>query len=169
MKYLILIFLSSFLLTNCENRGCECDDDMRFIWENESEATQIDIILPNAVLNSWMPLSFCFYSMPQSNWQIHYIKIHQGNNVFVETGEASNYLYGKILTFPQDELTYSNGQLVKGAVTIEVVIFFPDLDSELNIEGTIYFYDCEDIDQDFGLEECRWSKDCNVEYFQRPC
>lgn len=165
----------SLLFTNCDKRECECGDDLEFIWKDGVQLDDVDIIVPNAVLNIGQPLAIAVFSFnPDVNntldWKLEKVKINKGDAIFVDTESTSSFIKNSaLIEIPHDVFNDASMDLVKGPVSINIQLQFSKNRAAVNIVGSIYFYDCNDFNEDFNAEECRWPSQVSGENHISPC
>lgn len=176
----IILFLSILLIVSCgDKRACECDVDMTSYWENGIEVENIYFEAPNAILNVGVPLSFRVSTIiidpnppfEQKEWSLKTAKLYSGNQIFLENNDLSNYVKNSsIIEFPHELFSSPNNNFESGAISIEMSIEFPEDNALYNVNGSIYYYTCEDILDDFKREDCRWPDQVIGEFFSLdPC
>ena len=177
MKSLLLLFGILVLFTSCEKRSCACKDDIEFSWKNDNPLENIDVQVPNAVLNMGMPLTIVIHSINSIDpslepleWNIQSAKLFKDDIIFVGNADLDDFVKNNtMIVFPHELFSSSNGDLIKGPLSIDLTINFPENETLLFITGTIFFYNCSDLDDNFNREECRWSSQLVGEYGLIPC
>ena len=178
MRLYVLLLSILFFFSCSDSRKCDCSDDMEFSWKDGISLDNIDVQIPNAVLNVGLPLTFKIstISIPEiSNepieWNLQSAKLFMDNQVFLENTGLTNFVINSsTIEFPHDLFSSSNGDWVTGPVSIDLTINFPESGALLFITGTIFFYDCEDNNDDFNREECRWpGQIIGDPYYVSPC
>ncbi len=171
MKSFYFLIILLFALVSCEKRNCACGDDMQYVWENEKPFHEsVDILLPNAVLIEGTPLSFSIFYSEKMDWQIQSAKFSKDGQIFLDVIDLSEYARNdSSIQFPHELFYDNNGNPVTGAISVDMVFNFPEISNTLKVEGSIFFYDCESIGEDFGLEECRWPSQVIGEHTVPPC
>jgi len=175
VKSVVLLLFLSLLFNNCDNRECECGDDLAFIWKDGFQLENLDIVVPNAVLNVGLPLSINLYRFNQDenyilDWELKKVKIYKGDNIFVDTESTSSFIKNnKLIEIPHDVFNDSSPDLIKGPVSINLQLQFSENKAIVNIVGSIYFYDCKDFSEEFNAEECRWPSQVIGEFYLSPC
>ena len=163
MRYSIILLIALSLLVGCESRSCcECEDDIQFIWSEDNQLTNVDIHLPNAVLNTGEPFTMSIGKFGQMTfpseieWKLRSIKVSKDEEVFENTTSTSAYVKdSRLIEIPHDVFDSSEG-LISGAISIDLDIFFPEENASVNIVGSVYYYTCDDLEGDFEAKECRW-------------
>lgn len=158
----MILLIAITLLLGCEKRSCTCEDDMQFIWNEDIQLTNVDIQLPNAVLNIGKPFTMSIGKFGQMSfpseipWELRSLKVSQDEEVFENTTSTSVYVKdSRMIEIPHDVFSTTE-ELIKGPVSIDLELFFPEENASVNIVGTVYYYGCDDLDGDFEAEECRW-------------
>lgn len=137
---------------------------MEFYFEDDSYIEKVDIVIPNAVFNLGLPLTFRITTIyiPEIStdpivWELQSAKLFMGKQLFVENIGLNDFVKNSsTIEFPHELFSSSNEDLMRGPVSVELVIGFPENDTLLHLNGTIFFYGCEDINDDFNPEDCRW-------------
>ena len=178
MKSYLLLLCVIFLFSCSDQRKCKCGDDIAFSWKDGVNLDNIDVQIPNAVLNIGHPLSIKVKSIttpevflePMLEWKLQSAKLFKDNQIFLDNINLDDFVKNNsTIEFPHDLFTSSNGDLVTGPVSVELIILFPKSETHLNINGTIFFYACEDILDAFGREDCRWSYQETGDLILNPC
>ena len=153
LRITIFTFLLAFLFIGCEKRTCRCDDDLHLTWANDKKLENIDVLVPNAVLISGDALAIRIDRIDEPVvWKLQRVKIQKGNNIFIDSYAPGEFRKDEVtMEFPQ----HFFDELSTGAVSVEIEVEFFE-NARLKIEGTIFYYACEDIGNEFELEDCRW-------------
>ena len=170
MRPAYLILICVIFLFSCEKRECECRDDIMIIWKDEIKPDSTFVALPNAVLNIGKPLAIRISSFgAEVEWELKSAKVYKDDQRFIDTEDPSMLIKNNSTIEIPHEIFSSSSELITGPVNVEVEVFFPKEEANLSIEGTVYFYSCEDIDDEFNLEECRWPSQTTGEVSGNLC
>ena len=141
-----------------DQRDCRCDTDITFFWENGIVLDQTYPELPNAVLNIDRPLEFVLLTNEEIIWQNCSAKLYNEDMVFIDEKDLSKFITNSAtIQFPNELFFNQNGNLITGPVSIEIQINFPLKGATLFVEGSVYYYSCEDISDEFDRVDCRWT------------
>jgi len=167
MKPFFYILLLIVTITSCEKRNCTCQDDLQFSWVDNNELENVVVSVPNAVLNVGHPLAISVSGINKNIlWKLQYVKIHNDESIFVESEISGKFRKNDItIEFPHELLSDS----FTGPLSIKMDLIFQEKRALLQIEGTIFYYSCEDIGEDFNLEECRWPEQISGHVIVDPC
>ena len=160
-----LILSLLFLFVSCENRTCECRDDLNYSWEDK-ELEDVIIAAPNAVLDVGDPLAISISRINNEVvWKLRYVRIYNGEKSFVSTYIPGEFRKSEtVMEFPQELFEeYSSG-----ALSVEIIVDFFER-ATLKINGSIFYYRCEDIDGEFDLKDCRWPEQITGGAVIEPC
>lgn len=169
----MLLFFLCILFSGCEKWTCECVDDIKLIWKDDFVLEGVNVFPPNGVLYEGFPLAISVYAINSSvDWDLKFLKVYRNNDIFIDSNEPEMFVkknYG-FIEVPHEFITTSSDELISGPLSIELEILFLESNATLFIEGTITYYTCEDLDDDFGQEDCRWPRQVIGEHYSRsPC
>jgi hypothetical protein len=164
MKTCLFLLSIIFIFSCSDKRTCECGEDIELYWEDGINLDGVDIGVPNAVLNVGIPLTFKIgtLSFPEMSnesieWNLQSARLFQNNLTFVDNEGLDRFVKNNtLIEFPHEAFSTSSDELITRPVSIDLSINFPVCACSLNISGTISFYSCEDKNDDFNPEECRW-------------
>ena len=173
-RYLVLLGLS-LLLSNCDRRQCECQEDMNFFWKDDRIDENVVVSLPNSVLNMGHSLAILVRSAngitASVEWELLSADFSKGDLHFLEGQNLTDFILDdNTLRFPHELFVSEDGALFTGALEIKMTLFFPQSEATLALEGSIYYYDCDDFNGSFGPADCRWPNQAlGNDYFANPC
>lgn len=152
MKIIYTVLCLFLLFVSCENRTCECQDDLNFSWEDKV-LEDVIIATPNAVLNVGDPLAISISRLnDEVIWKLRYVRIYNGEKSFITTDTPGEFRKSDILMeFPHTLFT----QFTSGALSVEIIVDFFE-NATLTIDGSFFYYQCEDLGEEFDRKECRW-------------
>lgn len=169
MKYYTIVLALILLFIGCNKRECECQDDLHISWKDDKELECHTIIFPNAVVTDEFPFLFIVSLKEQIEWQSQKLKFYQGDQIFLDLVDVSEFNNaGNKIQIPNEIFTNSEGEMVTGPVQFEIEISFPQNNTSAKISGSTYFYQREEIENDFEPVNCRFPNQL-LEINTDPC
>ncbi|MEM9544679.1 MAG: hypothetical protein AAGA77_01830, partial [Bacteroidota bacterium] len=99
-------------------------------------------------------------------WKENRIIIYNGDDIFVDITDFPGDFRKDSITLEFPHTLFHDS--FNGPLSLKIrVLFFEN--AMLEIEGSVYYYQCEDINEDFELQECRWPEQITGSTFLNPC
>jgi len=168
MRLYCVLFLVVFLFSSCGKRECECIDDIQLTWIDELELDCATIVFSNAVINNVDPFVFVVLSKEIIDWEVQSLKLFQDDHILIDEIDLSEYVFkDHIIIIPNEIFSKPNEELITGTVHLEAKISFLQNTGTVDIIGSTFVYNREEVESDFDLENCKWSS--QLIEFNNPC